>query len=395
MAARAGGAPLPARALAPYVLAGIGGVAAWFPLLTLLLPIKVAALAGEARVGVLATCAVLGSIAAGAANIVFGWLGDRSVARGRGRRGWLVGGVLATAATLMLLAAATTARVLVIDVMLFQVAVNALLAAAGALTAEEVPDTRKGLVSGLLAIGPPAGAGLSALLLASGMGEFARLAAVAAIVAGLVLPLALIRAPARVSPPPAAERPRRRRDLAVAWVARLLMQVAGCAVPLYLLYYVDALAGRTSDAATSVAWLLLVGTTLPAPAAVLIGRWSDRSGRRTPFLSCAALVAALGLAAMAAAATWPVGAAGYVLFAGGSNVFVALNLGLAMQLLPDPVRRGRDMGLINLANTLPSTIGPLLAWGLAKAGHFDTALAGLALVTAAAAGLTLLVREAA
>ena len=71
--------------LLPYALANIGGVVAYFPLLTLLLPLKVAAVAGDARIGVLAAAAVAGSIAAGASNILFGWLGDRSAARARGR----------------------------------------------------------------------------------------------------------------------------------------------------------------------------------------------------------------------------------------------------------------------------------------------------------------------
>jgi hypothetical protein len=32
-----------------------------------------------------------------------------------------------------------------------------------------------------------------------------------------------------------------------------------------------------------------------------------------------------------------------------------------MQQLPDPARFGRDLGLFNLTNTLPSLISPLLA----------------------------------
>jgi hypothetical protein len=48
---------------------------------------------------------------------------------------------------------------------------------------------------------------------------------------------------------------------------------------------------------------------------------------------------------------------------------------------------------MNLANTLPSTIGPVLAWALAEAGHFGGALLALALLTGAAGGLSLLVRE--
>lgn len=377
--------------LLPYALANIGGVVAYFPLLTLLLPLKVAAVAGDARIGVLAAAAVAGSIAAGASNILFGWLGDRSAARGRGRRGWLVGGTIATAAALGGVAMARDAGEVVAAIVLFQVAVNAMLAQVAALIADEVPDGRKGFAAGLLALGPPAGAGVSALLVAALAGEAARLAAVAAIVAACVVPLAAARAAPLLAMPVAEAGRRRRRDLAIAWGARLLMQVAGCGIQLYLLYYFQAL--MDADAAAAVATLLVVATLLPGLLAPIAGRWSDRTGRRTAILAGAALLGAAGLLTMAVAREWPVGAAGFVLFSVGYGVFVALNLGLAMQLLPNPARRGRDLGLINLANTLPSTVGPVLAWGLAGAGHFGGALLALALLTGAAGGLSLLVRE--
>ena len=377
--------------LLPYALGNIGGVVAYFPLLTLLLPLKVAGIAGEARIGVLAAAAVAGSIAAGGSNILFGWLGDRSVVRGKGRRGWLAGGAIATAASLGGVALATSAALVIAAVVLFQVAVNAMLAQIAALIADEVPDERKGFAAGLLALGPPAGAGVSALLVVGVAGEAARLAAVAAIVAACVLPMAIARAaPLAVATPVRAGR-RGRRDLAIAWGARLLMQVAGCGIQLYLLYYFQALAA--GDAAAGVATLLVIATLLPGLLAPIAGRWSDRTGRRTAILAAAALLGVVGLLTMAVARAWPVGAAGFVLFSVGYGVFVALNLGLAMQMLPNPARRGRDLGLMNLANTLPSTIGPVLAWALAEAGHFGGALLALALLTGAAGGMSLLVRE--
>ena len=54
-----------------------------------------------------------------------------------------------------------------------------------------------------------------------------------------------------------------------------------------------------------------------------------------------------------------------------------------MQLLPDPRHRGRDLGLINLTNTLPALIGPLLTWALATPHDFRAVMLTLA-------GLTLL-----
>jgi len=63
----------------------------------------------------------------------------------------------------------------------------------------------------------------------------------------------------------------------------------------------------------------------------------------------------------------------------GSAVFLALHAGYVMQLLPNPRRHGRDLGLINLTNTLPALIGPMLAWLLATPSNF----AGLMMILAA------------
>ncbi len=54
-----------------------------------------------------------------------------------------------------------------------------------------------------------------------------------------------------------------------------------------------------------------------------------------------------------------------------------------MQLLPTPEHRGRDLGLLNLTNTLPSILGPALAFVLISGSGFRglmLLIAGLAVV---------------
>ncbi|MFN3435185.1 MAG: MFS transporter, partial [Sphingomonas sp.] len=106
-----------------FALANIGGVIAYLPLLTLLLPVKVEGLGGEARIGVFAACATAGAVAASGANILFGWLSDRSVRRGgaagNGRRRWMAGGIVATAITYAGVALATTPAGIVAAIVVF------------------------------------------------------------------------------------------------------------------------------------------------------------------------------------------------------------------------------------------------------------------------------------
>ncbi len=379
------------RLLAAFSLAHAGAVIGYLPLLSLLLPLKVARLAGDARIGWLTVAVVGGAIAASVSNVLFGWLSDRSRAAGGGRRRWIAGGSGAVALSYAAVAFADRPVTLVAAIVAFQVAINAVLAPMMAIMADEIPPSQRGLAGGLLALGPPAAGAVSAILVAApGWSEGARLLllvtlAIAAFVPLLVLRSADVAPPAAVPPAPAA--PQR---LWVASAARLLVQVAGSALSLYLLYYFQSIVGPVAPAtlAAQVGTLLTVSYILPLPVAVLAGRLSDRAAHRTPFLVGAALVAAAGLLAMAAFPHPAGGAAGFVTYSVAAAVFLALHQAFAVQLLPDPRHRGRDLGLVNLSNTLPSLIGPLLTWTLATPRDFTTLLIVLALLTLAG-GLTI------
>lgn len=383
--------PAAYRLLAAFSLAHAGAVIGYLPLLSLLLPIKVARLAGEARIGWLTVAIVGGAVIASAGNILFGWLSDRSLARGGGRRRWIAGGAAALAVTFAAIARADHPATLVAAVLLFQLAVNAILAPMLAIMADEIPDDQRGLAGGLLAIGPPAAGAVSALLVATpGWSESAQLALLGTLAAAALLPLLLVRG-APVTPDPTPGPAGAPRDLLVASIARLLVQVAGSALSLYLLYYFQSLAGPVAPEtlAGRVGTLLTISYILPLPVAVLAGRVSDRATHRAPFLLGTAAIAAAGLLAMATGAHPAAGAIGFVLYSIGAAVFLALHAAFAIRLLPDPRHRGRDLGLINLANTLPALLGPLLTWTLATPRDFTALLLVLAALTLAG-GLAIL-----
>ena len=96
---------------------------------------------------------------------------------------------------------------------------------------------------------------------------------------------------------------------------------------------------------------------------------------------------------MASAHDWGVGAVSFALYTIGSAVFLALHATFAMQLLPDPRHRGRDLGLLNLTNTLPALIGPVLTWELATPRNFTPAMLVLAALTVSGGVVMLAVRE--
>lgn len=379
------------RFLLLFALANAGGVVAYAPFLTLLLPVKLAAVAGEARIEWLAAATLAGASVASLSNLLVGWASDLVGTR----RAWASAGLCLTLASYALLHAAVSPLAIVAAVAAYQLALNALLAPLAAWAADEVPDRRKGLLGGLLGAGQPAGAlaGVAATL-PSLETEAARLGVVCAITVALTAPLLLLRTPTYRDQPPAKPAPRRaaaKSDFALLWLARLLVQVAGAVLFGFLLYYFQTLPDPPSQA--DVARLSALALGLAFPIALAAGRISDRLGPRKPVLLAAAAVTGLGLTLMAvSAARLPV-AIGYALFACGGAVFLALHSAYAMQLLPSPGRRGRDLGLLNLANTLPAVVAPLLAIWLVPGRGFGPLLALLAALIVIAGACVVLVRR--
>ena len=103
---------------------------------------------------------------------------------------------------------------------------------------------------------------------------------------------------------------------------------------------------------------------LSAPLALIVGQFTDRMQR--PFLPLAicAAISAIALIGMAVAPTLPLAIAMYALFGLATSVFLALHSAQALRVLPRSDRRGRDLGLFNLTNTVPSLIMPWLTLAL-------------------------------
>ncbi len=394
--------PRAARFLLLYALANTGGVLAFLPLLTLLLPLRVQALAGADRLGLLTAITVAGAVAASLSNVAAGALSDRSYAATGTRRSWIVAGLILTLASYGGIVLAATPATLLIAMVAYQAALNIMLGPLFTVMADAVPDAQKGVAGGLLAVATPiasvAGGLVTGVVL---LGDGGRMAAIGLAVAMLVAPL-LCTATLRPGFPDAIEtawtRPTRsRRDLACVWLARLAMQIANNVLFTYLLFVFESVA-RGADPltlASRIGHLTGIAFLAAAVVAFVVGRASDRLRMRKPFLLAAAGVTAAGLTVMAGARGWLPAAAGYGLFAIGSTVFLGLHSAYAMQILPDSRHRGRDLGLLNLTNTLPALLGPALTWSLASAEAFTPVLGLLAGLTLLAGMLILPVRATA
>ena len=369
-----------------YALAAAGGAVAYVPFLTLLLPRRVADMAAGDTVGVLAYIAFAGAISASLANIGFGWASDRTGVR----RPWIAAGLALSCMLLLTVSRATGPVELLAIIVVWQVALNMMLAPLAAWAGDCVPDSQKGRLGGLLAFAPALGALSGAIVTIPGVAHpDTRLALVALLVALMVSPVLLLGRP---RPMPqlmephaeaneASEQPAPRSQSVVArmWFARLLVQIAEAALFAYLLIWFATIDAGFGDNRTATVFTIVLA--LSVPLAMLAGRWSDRTDRPLVPLAWGAGIGAVGLVMMGFAQGLTLAIAGYVVFGLATSVFLALHSSQTLRVLPKPATRGRDLGLFNLTNTVPSLIMPWLTLALVPVFGFDAlflVLAGLA-----------------
>jgi MFS family permease len=362
-----------------YALAYSGMFVSFMPFVMVLLPLKAAMAGGDHAVQLLSAGALGGAAVASVANILFGALSDRTRRLRGTRRPWITVGLGVLCASYGLLLVSADPVSLLLAVTAIQIGINMMFAPIAAVMADEIPDEQKGMVAGLIGIAHPIGAMSAVLVTLPGLGgDAVRYALLCLLFVVLIAPFLLFaqEGAALPPPPPAPQRELRRFDFILAWTSRILFQVAGNGLSTYGFFYFLAVLDREDISKTSVEANPIVatmtGSTIVAVLlTILAGKLSDRILRRKPFLAAGAVGMATGLAVMAFAKSWVVAAVGHALALSGLSVFLAIHSAIAMQLLPDPEHRGRDLGVLNLTNTLPAMVAPLLALALApeKTGY--------------------------
>ncbi|WP_370177608.1 MFS transporter [Alteriqipengyuania sp.] len=378
------------RYLLLYALAVAGGAIAYVPFLTILLPVMVTAMVGDRDVTWLSYATFIGAIAASLANIGFGWLSDRTGMR----RPWIVAGLILSSAMLILFGKVDSIGWLIGLLFLWQIGLNMMLSPLSAWAGDNVPDAQKGLLGGMLAFAPAAGAVSATLVTIPGLaGPEGRLWLVAAIVVACVLPALVVGRPRpfpelmQENPPEpgARETPHLTPRLKIVrmWLARLLIQISEAALFAFLYFWFRSVDPSMTDA--RVAQIFSIILLVSVPLALVIGHLADRY--RRPFLPLVgmAIIAAFGLVLMALSGSLASAIAGYVVFGVSASIFLSLHTGQTLRVLPRPKNRGRDLGFFNLTNTSPSLVMPWLTLGLVPtfgfAGLFF-ALAGCAAIAA-------------
>ncbi|MGW1372840.1 MFS transporter [Streptomyces sp. NPDC002446] len=346
----------------------------WYGPLQILLASQAAELtpAGTAKESVLAWVTGAGAAVSVIANPLFGALSDRTTSRFGRRTPWTVAGIAGGAAALVLLAGARTVPVMALGWCLVQLTLNAAFAAVTASVPDRVPQRQRGAVGGWLGaaqiLGVVAGAGLAT----AGGGVAGGYLACAAFAVLGALPYVLVH---RDPVLPAARRPalsrrdflggfwispRRHPDLGWAWLTRFLINLGNALALLYLLYYLRDVLRRPDPDGGVLVLTAVNGATLLATV-VVGGIWSDRTGRRQPFVLWAGVIMTVATGLLAVWQTWTGALCAAALLGVGFGVFTSVDFALMADVLPAAAHRGKDLGLINIANSLPQVAAPALA----------------------------------
>ena len=325
----------------------------------------------------------IGALVAMFGNPVFGRISDRTSSRLGMRRPWMVIGLVVGSVGILIVALAPNIAVVLLGWCIAQLFFNALLAVQVAVLPDQVPPVQRGLVSGVLGVCLPIASvsGTYVVQLFSGNQLVMFMAPCA--IGGLFILLFAATLQDRRLPKAAKPRwslrelastfyinPRTSPDFAWAFAGRFLFVLAYAFLTTYQAYYLLEKIGSTQhDVPHQIFLGTLVQAVVMVAASLVAGRFSDRTGRRKIFVLTASVVYGLAMFAIALASTFNGFLVGMAIGGLGFGVYMAVDLALVADVLPDKDNAAKDLGVFNIAGALPFSVAPALAPAILAIGH--------------------------
>jgi MFS family permease len=367
-----------------YTLAYISTSLLFLAPLLVTLALKVNSLVGIERApSSLAVVTGIGALLAMVGNPFFGKLSDRTSSRLGMRRPWMIVGLVGGSLGILMVALAPNVAVVLVGWCIAQLLFNALLAALAAVLPDQVPPAQRGLVSGFLGICVPiasvSGTFLVQLFAGNRLAMFLAPCAIGGFFVLLFAASLHDRRLAREDKPTWSLRefastfyvnPRKSPDFAWAFASRFMFVLAYAFLTTYQVYYLlEKLGSAEADVPRQVFLGTLVQSTVVVAASLVGGRLSDRTGRRKVFVLGASLVYGLAMFALAIAGDFNGFLVGMAIGGLGFGVYVAVDLALVVDVLPDKDNAAKDLGVLNIAGALPFSVAPGIAPAILAFGN--------------------------
>lgn len=356
----------PACWLGPYV-----GVSAT------LLPAKIGQLAPADKVGLVAAASAIAMTVATIANIIAGAFSDVTRTKHGKRTPWIVINSILSAICMVGLSMAKSVTVLLVIWGVYQAVLNAVVAPMIAQISDRVAPKWRGTISSFYGMGMAFGNYGSGIIASQFIGPSAistgmQILATFAFVGGL-LSAYLAKEPSNLDQPKAKFDAatikqnfmfptKGAKDYYLALIGKLMMVTGQYVIVGYQLYiftdYMKLSKGATSSSiATMSAILMVTGIIFTA----LAGPIADHMHRlKAPVALTTILLGVGAFFPFLSAKPWTMFA--YAVIAGiGMGAYNAVDQALNVAVLPNPETAAKDLGIINMANTLGQVFGPLIA----------------------------------
>ena len=389
-----------------YTLAYISTSLLFIAPLLVTLALKVNSLVGIDRApDSLALVAGIAALLAVFGNPFFGKMSDRTSSRLGMRRPWIVIGLVGGSLGILVVALAPSIAVVLVGWCLAQLFFNALLAAMVAVLPDQVPAAQRGLVAGVLGVCTPIASVSGTFLVKLFTGsQLAMFLAPCAIGGFFILLFAVTlddRRLARADKPAWSLRefartfyvnPRKNPDFAWAFASRFMFVLAYAFLVTYQAYYLlDKIGSAKAEVPQQIFLGTLVQSVVVVAASLVGGKLSDRTGRRKIFVLTASVVYGVALFVIAIASNFNGFLVGMAIGGLGFGIYVAVDLALVVDVLPDKDSAAKDLGVFNMAGALPFSIAPGIAPAILAVGNGSYGvLYGVAGVCAIAGAVTIL-----
>ncbi len=359
-----------------FSLANASAFLAVLPVLTILIPAQVSRIDVGQTAANLAIVLPAGAVGAFIGNPLGGALSDRTTSRFGRRRPWILLGSLATGAGLALLANSYSIIWLAVGWFLVQFFGNILFSAYTAILPDYVPVQQRGTTQAILGLTSPVFMILGAYYL--GQVQDFRAGYYPIILTLIVLNFAFLAAYHEPSLPrgslPSIHlrdfaasfwiKPKNHPEFSAAWLAWLLIWAGyGLGTGGFIYLYLQNIVGYETlfsghAVKEGVSYIQILSTACGVPILMFAAILSDRFDRRKIFVAGGVVMVMVGLIMLIASSNWTVVAIAGTLIGVGFSIFYRLGLALISQILPSSTSRGKDLGVINIASTLPQIITP-------------------------------------
>lgn len=360
-----------------YALGYVGAYVALITPVATTLALKVAELDPAGKEASLGLISAVGAFFALVTNPLAGAMSDRTTSRFGRRRPFIAIGTAGGVAGLGVVGFAPSIPIALVGWAIAQISFNLVLAALQALLPDQIPQARRAKVSAILGISqqisPLVGIGIAMGVMAAGasMGPVF-------VIPGLVGAALLTLLVVRLADPPLRDVPRfswrefakgfrptpgKAADFGFTWIGRFFVILGFAIYTTYQVYFITDRIGIDREKVTGVQLVaVLIFSIVLTASAVISGRLSDRWQRRKIFVYVAVAVVGVGLVMLAFTSTLPAFFIAAAVMGVGIGAFFAVDLALVTDVLPDQEHAAaKDLGIFNIANTLPQSVAPAIA----------------------------------